>query len=165
MSRANRLRMISFAGAAVLVAACGNGPGSGVQDTPASVGVSSVGSGKPLNAKPTPAVSLSKELTGVCKAQPDPSMCGSRWMHLPWPRSRPSWPSPRASKRPSSSPAAATRRHSPSLCRSTVTISLPSNRRWPSAWPASVPKSWRACTSRTTPSQSASMLRSSSSLH
>ena len=55
MSRANRLRMISFAGAAVLVAACGNGPGSGVQNTPASVGVSSVGSGKPLNAKPTPA--------------------------------------------------------------------------------------------------------------
>jgi hypothetical protein len=47
--------MISFAGAAVLVAACGNGPGSGAQNTPASVGVSSVGSGKPLNAKPTPA--------------------------------------------------------------------------------------------------------------
>ena len=47
--------MISFAGAAVLVAACGNGPGSGAQNAPASVGVSSVGSGKPLNAKPTPA--------------------------------------------------------------------------------------------------------------
>jgi minor extracellular serine protease Vpr len=55
MSRANRLRMFSFAGAAVLVAACGNGPSSGVQDTPASVGGSSVGFGKPLHAQATPA--------------------------------------------------------------------------------------------------------------
>ena len=55
MSRANRLRMFSFAGAAVLVAACGNGPSSGVQDTPASVSGSSVGFGKPLLAQATPA--------------------------------------------------------------------------------------------------------------
>ncbi len=55
MSRANRLRILSFAGAAVVVAACGNGPGEGVQDAPENVGASGVFTGKPLKAQAAPA--------------------------------------------------------------------------------------------------------------
>jgi len=45
--------MLAFAGAAVFVAACGNGPGGGMQDTPATVGVTGV-SGKQLPARVAP---------------------------------------------------------------------------------------------------------------
>jgi hypothetical protein len=84
--------MISFAGAAFLVAACGNGPGSGVQNTPASVGVISVGSGKPLNAKPTPA--------GITVERIDRRLQGFRaWRSLTDRAARSAaWPSARRAK-------------------------------------------------------------------
>jgi minor extracellular serine protease Vpr len=46
--------MLSFAGTAVLVAACGNGTGGGMQDAPKDVGVSGF-AGKPMTAQPAPA--------------------------------------------------------------------------------------------------------------
>src|SRR5215211_2851673 len=55
MSRAYRLRMLSFAGAAALVAACSNGTGDGrMQDPSGKIGVSGF-AGKPLAAQAAPA--------------------------------------------------------------------------------------------------------------
>ena len=104
MSRANRLRMLSFAGTAVLVAACGNGAGGGMQDSPSKRRRKWIPLRQDVDgASRRPPASLSIELTGDCEARPDPSTCGSRWTHRRSPRSRPSWPARRVSRKRSSS--------------------------------------------------------------
>ena len=107
MRRMNRLRTLSLAVTAALVSACGSGRRRESRTHAGEEAARPSGfAGKPLKARRHRPASLSIELTGDCRAQPDPSMCGSRWMHLRWPHSRPSWRARQASRRRGQLPTA-----------------------------------------------------------